>query len=157
MHNMYRGVERHLYMYQQHKREVEAYEAHCIDRHKAPTNEGVRGSYRSDPTARGGINLVDRPAHIQEAMLWIWAIETAWAELTAYKPEHATLMETYYGLSMPFGRSKDKATATKYSLMNCLNISERTFYAWKDDIVDAVAHAGIQCGVLRPYKEKGPA
>ena len=154
---LYRAAERALYKYQEHKRTVETYEARCMRRQK-PHDEatGVKTSHISDPTAIGAIMMAERPQDVKDAMLWIWAIETAWAELATYYPPRARLMEVYYGLNNVNGRERDRATATRYALENELNIEKTTFYRWKDDVVDAVIHAGIQCGILQPYRKRPP-
>ena len=153
---LYRAAERALYRYQEHKRTVEMYEARCMRCQKPQSETGIRSSYRSDPTARGAIMMAERPQDVKDAMLWIWAIETAWAELLAYYPPRARIMEVYYGLNNVNGRERNKATETRMILQDELSIEQATFYRWKNDVVDAVIHAGIQCGILQPYRKRPP-
>ena len=100
--------------------------------------------------------MTERPPEVREAALWIWAVETAWAEMVTYYPPRARLMEVYYGLNNVNGRERDKATETRLNIQEELSVEQATFYRWKNDVVDAVIHAGIQCGALLPYKVKAP-
>lgn len=154
---LYKAAEGALYRYQQNKATVEAFELRAIMGRKPQNEETRRGSYHSDPTARGGMMLANRPQYVRDAMLWVWAVETAWAEMEAFAPQRARLMEKYYGLTDPNGRPKDRQPAVRYRIMEELSIGYTTFYQWRSDCVDAVIHAGIQCGVLVPYKAKPPA
>lgn len=154
---LYRVAEKALYNYHKHVATVKMYETKNILRGRGEDGAGgVKTSGKSDPTAQAGIALAAPTPEERTAKRWVWAIETAWAELTAYAPEKAKLMEKYYGLNDMKDRPKKQQPFVRENLMIELSISYKTFYNWKNDCVDAVVHAAIQCGALTPYKMKTP-
>lgn len=156
---MNRLAEMHLYLYRDHKREIQAYIDSCTDIHFG-MGEAVSHSSISDPAARGGLKLADKPRRIKTLEGWVWSVETAWAELRTFNPEEAEIMERYYKLTVPtkgdetLKARKAGRTARRIEIQNDLYLSDRTFYSRRDDIIESVVHAAIQCGALVPY-EKG--
>ena len=153
MRDCYRAAERHLYRYKRLKEDVKAYEDSCTYKADTTGGEGVKTSNKSDPSAMGGIRLADPPQDIKQKRDWAWAIETAWAELTHYDSPKAVLLEKYYGLNNRNGRAREDSLKVRLEIMNTLHISNSTFYAWRNECVDAVIYAAIQRGVLKPYSE----
>lgn len=151
MRDCYRAAEKYLYRYRKIKAQVETYEEESAYKADTMGGEGVKTSGKSDPTAKGGIRLAEPPEEIATLQDWVWAIETAWADLTHYEPQKARLFEVYYGLDSMTGRPRGNALVVRLHLMDELHISERCFYAWKDDCVTAVIYAAIQKGALKPY------
>ena len=152
MRDCYRAAERHLYRYRRIKEEVAVYRASCAYKADTAGGEGVKTSGKSDPSAMGGIRLADPPQDIKEKQGWVWAIETAWAELTHYDRPKAILMERYYGLNRKHGRPRDESLKVRLEIMDELHIGNSTFYAWRNECVDAVIYGAIQCGVLKPFE-----
>lgn len=154
---LYRAAEYALYRYQQFKEQLEAYidqSMRCTYRQK---DEGSSSGFISDPTALGAMRLVDVPPEIETAEKWVWSIENAWGELEAYDPPKARLLEVYYGLNSRDGRSRGQATSAREAVQREFGIGKTTFYQWKDEAVRSVIYAGIQSGVLQPFKAKPPA
>lgn len=151
MRDCYRAAEKYLYRYRKIKAQVETYEEESAYKADTMGGEGVKTSGKSDPTAKGGIRLAEPPEEIATLQDWVWAIETAWADLTHYEPQKARLFEVYYGLDSMTGRPRGKAGYTRDAIMHELHISEKTFYNWRNEAVEAVIYAAIQKGALKPY------
>lgn len=151
MRDCYRAAERHLYRYRRLKEEIAEYRESCAYKADATGGEGVKTSGKSDPAAMGGIRLADPPQEIKDKQGWVLAIETAWAELTHYDEGKAVLIERYYGLNRKNGRPRDESLKVRLEIMDELHISEKTFYNWRNECVDAVIYAAIQRGVLVPF------
>lgn len=153
MRDCYRAAERHLYRYRRLKAEISDYRDSCAYKADTAGGEGVKTSGKSDPAAMGGIKLAEPPQDIRLKQGWVWAIESAWAELQQYDTPKAVLMERYYGLDKRNGRAREDSLKVRLQIMERLHISEKTFYNWRNECVDAVIYGAIQCGVLKPFED----
>lgn len=74
------AIQHHLFSYQSYKQTYEEYVSRAMRQTQKMTETGIHGSHKSDPTARGAVMLADLPEQIKTKVLWIGAIEDAWAE-----------------------------------------------------------------------------
>lgn len=150
-----RLARKHLYSYYADKLAVEDFIASASRQTQRMNDDAVRGTFKSDPTARGGIMLAEPPTKIARKVEWIKAIEDAWAELylddQAYRrvPSRgkAYVMEMYFCLTQP-PRRKELNEIARDQLCNECKIAVRTFYNWLSDITQAVIHQATLRGLL---------
>jgi len=150
-----RIVRGRLFGYYNDKQTVEEFIEAASHQTRKMSEDSIRGSYKSDPTARGGIMLADPPPKIAYKRAWIKAIEDAWAELHledhAYRrvPERgkAYVMEKYFCLTRPQRRKTLNDEARDQLCSEC-GISVRTFYNWLSDITAVVMQQAIRRGLL---------
>ena len=147
-----RHVHARLFSYAGYKKEIdEFFETALRQTAKQDDQSGVRGSFRSDPTARGGVMLADPPPRIREAMAWTRAIDDAWSEcemLDGGNPYGlAYLLERNFCLTGgPRPRSQN-ANARRRICEEC-GIAERTFYLWLDKVTSIAIYHASHAGLL---------
>jgi AcrR family transcriptional regulator len=150
-----RIARKQLYAYYADKEAIESFIEAATRQTQKMDAEFVRGTYRSDPTARGGIMLADPPAAIRAKVEWVKTIEDAWAELHfedhAYRrvPEHgkAYVMEQFFCLTLPPRRKELNEEARDKLCAEC-GISVRTFYNWLTQITQCVIQHATRRGLL---------
>lgn len=150
-----RIARKHLYAYYTDKQIVESFVEAASKQTRKMGEDSIRGTYKSDPTARGGIMLAEPPPKIASKVAWIKVIEDAWAELhlddQAYRrvPSRgkAYVMERYFCLTQP-PRRKELNEIARDQLCNECKIAVRTFYNWLSDITQAVIQQAIRRGLL---------
>ena len=93
----------HLFKYSEHKREIDDYELNVIYGQKPMDISGVHGTAISDPSARKGMQLIDKPEHIIRNQQWIEAINNGLRELKAMDggDEHGLnyICKSFYGIN----------------------------------------------------------
>ena len=150
------GVARkQLYSYRWDKIVIEEYIESCSRQARKMGDDAIRGTFKSDPTARGGIMLAEPPERIARRVEWVKAIEDAWAELhledQAYRrvPHRgkAYVMENYFCLTQ-LPRRKERNDAARDKLCEECKISIRTFYNWLSDITACVIAQATRRGLL---------
>lgn len=111
------------------------------------------GQAREGPPAKTGANSdvtlrtvmvriagkTRRIAADARALLWVEAIESAWAELLTYEPEIAELMEMTFHLRSGEGRRGGRMYV-QAQVCAKLHISDRTYYAWRNMAVNTVIY-----------------
>lgn len=150
-----RIARRQLYAYYTDKQVVESFVASAARQTRKMGEDSIRGTYKSDPTARGGIMLAEPPPKIANKVAWIKVIEDAWAELhlddQAYRrvPSRgkAYVMERFFCLTQP-PRRRERNNEARDTLCNECKIAVRTFYNWLSDITQAVIHQATLRGLL---------
>lgn len=150
-----RIARKQLYAYYLDKQVIESFVDKATRQTQKMGEEYVRGTYRSDPTARGGIMLADPPKDIRIKVEWVKAIEGAWAELhledQAYRrvPSRgkAYVMEKFFCLTRP-PRRRELNEETREQLCDECGISVRTFYNWLSQITNTVIHHATRRGLL---------
>ena len=131
----------HAFRYQEYKAAVQAY----IDAALSQTGKqqlggtGISSGYRSDPTARAAIKLIDMPEHIRTKALWVRAVNDAWRECAEESRELAYLFERNFRLT---GETlgPDHNTAVRMGIMEYTGISMRTFYDRLNDVCDILVY-----------------
>lgn len=144
-----------LYAYYSDKQRIEAFIEAASKQTRKMGDDAIRGTYKSDPTARGGIMLADPPPKMANRIEWVKAIEDAWAELHledhAYRrvPERGKsyVMEHYFCLTSP-PRRKELNESARDKLCEECKISVRTFYNWLTQITQTVMQQAIRRGLL---------
>ena len=144
-----RKVRAMLYQYQRFVKRKAAYTVRAMGQTGRHDESGIRGTYKSDPTARGGCMLADPPHRLAREWEWIDAINDAWAECmyldkTAGR-EGNGLAYTIERLFCLTGepRPKEKNSEAVREIAEACGISERTVYDWRDYITGIVEfHAG---------------
>lgn len=147
-----RCVHGNLYAYARHKQTIDDFVARAMRQNgKQWDSAGSRGTFRSDPAARGGMLLADPPPRIKSALDWCCAIEDAWAECRMMDDGNergiAYLLETYFCLGGK-GRNRDKNHESRAAICAECGISETTFYAWLGRITEIVCYHAAQRGLI---------
>ena len=140
-----RVARKQLYSYYMDKQIVKDYFDAAHKQTRKMGDDAIRGTFKSDPTARGGIMLAEPPDYIAERIAWIKAIEDAWAEMhiddQAYRRVPARgkayVMEIFFCLTQP-PRRRDRNEQARNNLCRECKIAIRTFYNWLSDITNAV-------------------
>lgn len=142
----------HLYSYAAHKSDIEAYVSRAMRKTGRMNETGIRGSYISDPTARGGVMLAEFPKRLQKKADWVAVIEDAWAECLAEdngEPHGlAYLMERNFCLTGAPREKKLNEEAQKRICDEC-GISKSTFFARLAKITRIVEYHATQKGLFR--------
>lgn len=97
----------------------------------------------SDVTLRTVIARVAGKKHRMivdaRARMWVEAIEDAWAELLAYEPEIAELMEQTFHLRSN-ANSRRGRMYIQSQICDKLHISDRTYYSWRNLAINTVIY-----------------
>jgi len=111
----------------------------------------VQKTFKSDPTARGGILLADPPEYIRDAVLKTEAVEAAWQEvkeLDCGEPFGlAYLMEKNFCLTGN-RRSKSANAVVRHKICSDCGIADRTFYSWMGQITDIMIYHATKRGLM---------
>lgn len=149
-----RAAQGKLFKYASYKALIAEYEARALSQTRKCDTQYIKGAYRSDPAARGGVMLADPPHRIQIRMAWCSAIENAWAECKAEDAANgrsdvgmAYVMEEYFCLNKP-PRDKEKNGEAREAMRKRCDISTRTFYEWISEIVDTVVYHAAKQNLL---------
>lgn len=111
------------------------------------------GQAKEGPPAKTGINsdvtlhtVIARIAGKKHRMIvdararmWVEAIEDAWAELLAYEPEIAELMEQTFHLRSN-ANSRRGRMYIQSQICDKLHISDRTYYSWRNLAINTVIY-----------------
>lgn len=81
---------------------------------------------------------------------WIRAIDAARAYFRATNPLKERFMSRLFGLETPIPRNQ-LTRARMLQLEQELAVSESTLYKWREDILEIVLYAAIECGLIRPF------
>ena len=147
-----RCVHGNLFAYKKHKQAIDDFVAKAMRQSgKRWDSAGGRGSFRSDPAARGGMLLADPPPRIKSALDWCCAIEDAWAECRMLDDGNerglAYLMEENFCLTGD-DHTRDCNREARMRICVACEISESTFYAWLHRVTNIVCYHAAQRGLI---------
>ena len=147
-----RCVHGNLFAYKKHKQAIDDFLAKAMRQSgKRWDSAGGRGSFRSDPAARGGLMLADPPPRIRHALDWCEAIEDAWAECRMLDDGNerglAYLMEQNFCFDGA-ERSKEKNRECRADICVACGISESTFYQWLSRVTEITGYHAARRGLV---------
>lgn len=138
-----RTVYRHLFRYNKYKERIDEYTDSAMRRNVKTDNAGVRGTYRSDPTARGGVMLAQLPKRIAAKVQWCGAIEDTLAECKMEDGNDdyglAYILREYFCVGTE-PRDEDKNAEAITNICNVADISRSTFFRRVSRITDIVLY-----------------
>jgi hypothetical protein len=139
------------FRYYEMRQAINAYEAEAYRNLQRTDGSGVRSTFKTDPTARGGIMLADPPAHIIKAKNWVSAINDAWAECTLLdegdERGYAYIIEQWFALDGNI-RPREENKQTRERLIEECGLSRTGFYERLNTITDTIAYHASMKGLL---------
>lgn len=149
-----------IYSYARYMDAIAEYEERAM--HNTRKDDGaeyIRGSYQSDPTARGAVALIDLPPRIRTMQRWVdvidMAIEKARAEDYVYqrKPGRgsAYAMQAYFCMRGP-ARDKSRNADMRMTLAKRCGVTPRTIYSWLHMFAESVYTYAEQEGLIKEGK-----
>ncbi len=136
LHCVYKVIEAHLYNYEQDKLEIEAAKEDMLYGKKYGLPKYIDNvGYISSPTENA---VVEYESKYSKTEKWVKVIESA---LSILKNEH----QGKYNL-VQYRYFKGLTVAKTCEIMN---IHERDFYKWKDDVITLIAILAVQEGLLK--------
>jgi len=141
-----------LFSYQDNKDEVQKFLTKAYRyNYKTSDEPSVMSTFKSDPTARGAMLLLDPPEHIRNAVLMVETVEAAWQEvkeLDCGEPfGYSYLMEKNFCLTGK-QRSRDQNAMMRHKICADCGIAERTFYSWMWQITEIVIYHATKRGLM---------
>ena len=151
-----KSVYMHLYAYARYVEAIQVYESRAMhNTHKFDGQEYVRGSYRSDPTARGAMALIDMPQGIRRAYDWVRVVDSAMYKFSCEDAAYgrskdkgvAYVMRTYFCLGSE-ARQKSQNEEMRRQLAKQCEVDLRTIYRWLHQITHTVQQYAIDAGLI---------
>lgn len=147
----------HLFRYSRYVEAITDFEESALRQlQKQDGGEHIRGSYVSDPTARGGILLAEPPKHIARMKEWVAVIDFVYDQMLldddAYGRGNrgiAYVMTTYFCLNGQDKRDRTENGEMKQVLCKRCRVTERTLYGWLHKIGESVAVIAEKKGLLK--------
>lgn len=149
-----RIVQKKLFQYREYCAAIDEYVQCSCGQTMRKNETGVRGSFRADPTARGGIALANPPKSITYMMRWVQAIEDTWRECALEDDADCLegiglvrLMVDYFCLATE-PRPRDENEQARERLCETCGISRSTFYERLNRISDIAVYHAARNGLL---------
>lgn len=151
MDELERIVQGRMFQYSSYKQELASFETAALNQTVKISETGVRGSYISDPTARGGVLLAEPPPKVKEKYEWCAAIDEAHQDCLDEDMGNpfglAYVMEKNFAIG---GEPHPKAQNETYRKRIChdCNIAESTFYVWLKRITGHAIYRAAKRGLI---------
>lgn len=146
----------HLYRYARYVEAIDEFRDSAMRQNQKQDQEHIRGSFHSDPTARGGIILAEPPSKIKTMQEWVYVIDTVHEQFRMEDEAYnrgtrgiAYVMRTYFCMDTHERRDKKNNAAMQQTLAKRCRVSQRTIYAWLHTIGESVAVFADKKGLLK--------
>lgn len=145
----WRWVQKHMFRYSDYSDMVDDFITMVSHQQGKKEDAGIRGSFKSDPTARAAMLLADPPDYIRFAYEWVRVVDEAFEILAvedmAMNRDKGIVyaMKDYFGIGQP-SRSKMSNYNAKVRIMNDCGITMRTFYNWLNKASDVVLQLALE-------------